>query len=269
MKALTYILVDFENVQPPAADIARVRGEDYRLWVFHGPHQNKFDADLVVAWQPLGDRVRFVQSARVGKNALDFHIAFCLGQAQQKNASTNRPARYIVVTKDGGFDALFDYMKALGCATGKAHSIAEALALADSLMPETPADAGEGSMAASASLIRTAQAGAESVSTVAPAPAKAVAKPKAAPQPGKAATKAAALRTKMTADDVKKVIAEFVAHPNGRPGDREALQRHIMTKLGNKVTEQVILAVIDELELQGVLTFNGKKVEYGIPKAKK
>ena len=30
-----------------------VRALQYRLWVFHGPHQNKFDAALVNACQPL------------------------------------------------------------------------------------------------------------------------------------------------------------------------------------------------------------------------
>jgi hypothetical protein len=255
LKPLTYLLVDFENLQPPAQDIARVRGDDYRLWVFHGPHQNKFAAEIVVAWQPLGDRVRFVQSAKSGKNALDFHIAFCLGQAQQKNASESRPARYIVVSKDSGFDSLFDYMKTLRCAVGKAHSIPEALALAKSLMPGPAADGCERSQTVSFTPLASAQVALEMVSTAAPAPAKSVAKPKAAPQTKKAAAKPAALRTEMTADDVKKAIADFLAHPTNRPGDREALQRHIMTKLGKKVTDQVILAVIDELELQGVLRF--------------
>ena len=79
VKRVVHLLVDFENLRPPPADVARVRSGEFRLWVFHGPHQNKFDADLVKAWQPLGDRVDFVQSSKHGKNALDFHIAFTLG----------------------------------------------------------------------------------------------------------------------------------------------------------------------------------------------
>jgi len=63
---LTYILVDFENVQPQLADLALLRGEDFRVLVFHGAHQNKFDAEMVKALQPLGDRMEWVQSDRHG-----------------------------------------------------------------------------------------------------------------------------------------------------------------------------------------------------------
>ena len=46
---LTYILIDFENVKPTAADLNLIRGADNRVRLFHGPHQNKFDADIVKA----------------------------------------------------------------------------------------------------------------------------------------------------------------------------------------------------------------------------
>ena len=55
MKPLTYLLVDFENLQPPAEDIALVRGEDRRLLIFHGPHQNKFSAEMLVAGNRSGN----------------------------------------------------------------------------------------------------------------------------------------------------------------------------------------------------------------------
>ena len=47
--SLTCILIDFENVHPPAADMSSIRGADYRVRFFHGSHQNKFDADMVKA----------------------------------------------------------------------------------------------------------------------------------------------------------------------------------------------------------------------------
>jgi len=34
--SLTYILVDFENVQPQVADLALLRGDDFRVLVFYG-----------------------------------------------------------------------------------------------------------------------------------------------------------------------------------------------------------------------------------------
>ena len=67
----THILVDFENVQPSAADIALVRGDDLRLAIFRGPGQMKYSADVAEAWQPLGARVSFVHCAKAGRNAVD------------------------------------------------------------------------------------------------------------------------------------------------------------------------------------------------------
>jgi hypothetical protein len=128
-----HLLVDFENLQPSPEHVARVRGEHSHLWVFHGPHQNKFDAAMVNAWKPLGDRLQLVQSAKPGKNALDFHIAYYLGVLKEWDVIAKRRSMYVVVTGDGGFDALFTHLSGQGCAVDKAGSIPEALALAERL----------------------------------------------------------------------------------------------------------------------------------------
>ena len=53
----THILVDFENVQPTAADISLARGDGVRLAIFRGPGQKKYSADVaearVVGRRPL------------------------------------------------------------------------------------------------------------------------------------------------------------------------------------------------------------------------
>lgn len=85
LKPLIYLLIDFEKVKPSAAEVAKIRGDAFQLWISRGSHQNKFDADMVEAWQPLGDHVKFIRSARSGKNALDFHIAFCLGLVHRES----------------------------------------------------------------------------------------------------------------------------------------------------------------------------------------
>lgn len=136
MSTALYLLVDFENVQPPPEDVARVRAVDHHLWVFHGPHQNKFDAAMVNAWKPLGDRLQLVQSAKPGKNALDFHIAYYLGVLNERDVIARRRSMYVVVTGDGGFDAIFTHMRGHGCAVDKAGSIPEALALAARLQAQ-------------------------------------------------------------------------------------------------------------------------------------
>lgn len=250
MKPLTYLLVDFENGQPTAAEIALVRAAELRLWIFHGPHQNKFGADMVRAWQPLGEKVRFIQSSKAGKNALDFHIAFYLGVLHRENSTAARPARYVVVTGDGGFDAIFDHMQGLGSAVGKAASIPEALALAESLRP-------------------AAKDGEAAAVQPAPRPSRGII-PAHDPAKVKKAggTSTTSLRKTLAANDTETVLTELRAHPRNRPADRKALERYIVARLGNKVTVQVSQAVIKELERQGVVSFKGAKIDYKVPKAK-
>jgi hypothetical protein len=128
---LTYILVDFENVQPP--DMGLLSGEQYQLRIFRGPHQNKLDFDIAESLQPHGDRVKYIQSDRHGKNALDFHIAFYMGRLLQEleanGPSANSNTRFVVISKDGGFDALMSHVQSLGYGAMKAASIRHALGL--------------------------------------------------------------------------------------------------------------------------------------------
>ena len=269
MKPLTYLLIDFENLQPPAEDISLVRGEDYRLWIFHGPHQNKFAAEMVVAWQPLGKHVHFVQSSKPGKNALDFHIAFSLGRLHLQNGTERRSARYIVVSNDSGFDSLFDHMRKLGCAVGKTGSIAEALGLAESIMPDATVRS-DGRLGLETPQVANAQPSGVAV-PLAPSPAVDAGAEAKAPTGDRTTPKkvVAALRRSMTAEDVDKVIADLRTHAKNRPTDRKALEHHIVSVLRNKVAIQVSHAVIKELERRAIVLFAGKKIEYKIPKAKK
>lgn len=262
VKRVVHLLADFENHTPPSADVARIRSEEYRLWVFHGPHQNKFDASLVKAWQPLGDRVDFVQSSKHGKNALDFHIAFKLGVLHVNEQAVKRDASYVVVSEDAGFDPLFEYMRTLGCAVTRVGTIPEALALAGS-----PAPAAEPSVVttpAPSPSPRPSRGIIPAASTPGPAP-------KPAPTPKKKATAKAApaLRKTIADGDVTIVRAGLLAHPKNRPGHRAALEHYVVTRLGHKVTVKVARAVIHHLEQQKVIAFDGKKAVYRDSRAKK
>jgi hypothetical protein len=256
-KADVHLLVDFENLKPSADDVALIRSEEYRLWVFHGPHQNKFDAALVKAWQPLGERVDFVQTSKHGKNALDFHIAFKLGQLFLRESTKGQRASYVVVSGDGGFEPLFDHMRALGCTVALVGSIPEALkmrAQPSSVAWATPAP-------------QVSQAPERPSRGIIPAVSRLAA---ASAPKKKAATKATGpLRNSIVDSDATSVIAGLRAHPKNRPGDRAALERYTVARLGNKVTTAVAAAVIRELEQQKVVSFNGVKAAYNIPKAKK
>lgn len=255
---VVHLLVDFENLKPSPSDVACIRSERYRLWVFHGPHQNKFDADLVKAWQPLGERVGFVQSSKHGKNALDFHIAFKLGVLQFEDQAAQRKASYVVVSGDGGFEPLFEYMRMKECTVTRAGSIPEALAI------PKPADSVVGSCVALAGSQTVSQRPSRGIIPVVPQKA-----PASAPKKKAVATAAPNLRKSIADGDVATVIAELRAHPKNRPGDRAALERYIVARLGYKVTPEVAKSVIRELEQQKIMSFDGKKVVYRVPKTKK
>lgn len=100
-----YVLVDFENVQPKNLEL--LVGEAFRVIVFVGSNQKNLPFDLVVAMQCLGDRSRYLKISGNGKNALDFHIAFYLGELVEKDPS----AYFHIISKDTGFDRLIEHLK--------------------------------------------------------------------------------------------------------------------------------------------------------------
>lgn len=230
---VTHILVDFENVQPE--DMSLLRGDQYRVIIFRGPHQNRLDFDVVEALQPLGSNVTHVQSDKQGKNALDFHIAFYLGRLLPEGLSNGLPDRkndrFIVITKDGGFDALLSHVRSLGYEATKAATIRDALAQ-------------------QAAVDKTV------------ASAKKSTAPKAAPA-GKGTKGAEGGPQKIAKPDfLQKLIANFHLHPKARPSTRAALERHIGTALGGKAAPAVVQDLIAALECEGVLKVSDEKVEY-------
>ena len=76
---LTYLLVDFENVQPQVADLGLLRGDEFRVLIFQSAPPEQVRVAMYKALQPLGDKVELVQSDRQGPDVLDFHISFSLG----------------------------------------------------------------------------------------------------------------------------------------------------------------------------------------------
>ena len=102
-----FVLIDFESVQP--AGIAELDKEHFTVIVFVGHHQAKIPTDLVTALQRMGDRAHYVKLAGDGKNALDFHIAFYIGQIAAKNPD----AFFHIISKDKGFQPLVEHLKTL------------------------------------------------------------------------------------------------------------------------------------------------------------
>lgn len=99
-----YILIDFENVQPRA--LPALGAHDVKIYVFVGASQARLPFELVDALQVLGDKVSYVKASGHGPNALDFHIAFYVGQL----AAADAGAHFHIVSKDTGFDPLIRHL---------------------------------------------------------------------------------------------------------------------------------------------------------------
>ncbi len=100
-----WILVDYENVRP--TDFDPERQQDTHILVFLGATQSKIPADLVMALQAFGTSARYIQCAANGKNALDFHIAFYLGDIAPRHPGD----QFHVISADTGFDPLLKHMR--------------------------------------------------------------------------------------------------------------------------------------------------------------
>lgn len=100
-----YVLIDFENVQPKNLEI--LSNHPFKVFVFVGANQSKIPYDLAVALQHLGDNATYVKIGGNGKNALDFHLAFYVGEL-----ATKEPEAYFhIISRDTGFDPLIRHLK--------------------------------------------------------------------------------------------------------------------------------------------------------------
>lgn len=99
-----YVLIDYENVQPD--DIATLQHENVRVIVFVGPHQTKIAFENAAALQRMGANAEYVRLSGGGPNALDFHIAYYLGQLAAKEPT----AFFHIISMDTGFDPLVKHL---------------------------------------------------------------------------------------------------------------------------------------------------------------
>jgi hypothetical protein len=265
---LTHILVDFENVQPSAADIGLVRGEHLRLTIFRGPGQMKYAADVAEAWQPLGANVTFVRCAKAGRNASDMHIAFHLGELVAAQARPGgKGARFVIVSRDTDFDPLLLHIRSQGFEATRVASMKAALGGkgVEAAEPRAPKARAPRSASAPAAAAKT-------VATKSPAKKAAAKRTPAAKKTPAPARKVASVRAAAKAvaapDALTKVIDSLKRMGEKRPGKRKGLERHIESHLGRNLAPGQLQALMEQLEREGVLLFNDNKVEY-LQKAKK
>jgi hypothetical protein len=113
------VLVDFENVQPENVDL--LRGLSFKIKVFAGAKQAKIPIKTASAVQSLGPDAEYVQVDGVGKNALDFYIAYYIGRLAVETPN----ASFYVISKDTGFDPLLKHLSVQGISCQRLESIAD------------------------------------------------------------------------------------------------------------------------------------------------
>lgn len=100
----THILIDCENVSPSSLSLANIEG--VFVYVFLGPNNSKLGTKFAIAIHEYGERAKYIELGKSGKNALDFHIAFYLG----KLACLYPSARFRVISRDKEFGTLIDHL---------------------------------------------------------------------------------------------------------------------------------------------------------------
>ena len=101
----TYVLIDFENVQPK--NLGLLESQSFQVFVFVGANQTKVPFELARALQALGKKAEYIKISGNGQNALDFHVAYYIG----KLAAGEPGAQFHVISKDKGFDPLIKHLK--------------------------------------------------------------------------------------------------------------------------------------------------------------
>jgi hypothetical protein len=100
-----YIYIDFENL--PGVQIEEI--EDGKIFIFLGENQKKLPTEMIRRTQPMGDRVVWVPINGMGRNALDFHIAYYLAMYNDDPTIS-----HYIVSMDAGYDPLIRHAAQFG-----------------------------------------------------------------------------------------------------------------------------------------------------------
>ena len=224
-----YVLLDFENLQPKVLE--RLRPGSARVKVFLGQHQTKLMLELVQRLQPFGADAEYIQIQGSGPDAVDFHIAFYIGQL----AALDPAATFTIVSKDRGFDPLIRHLAQRGIECRR--------------LPELPA----------VSVARSEP----SPTPPAPAaaqrkPAKPVAATRVTPEP---------TATKPTSATTARARANtVVAHlrKSSKPANLSTLRSSIKALFKPALDDKAIDAVVQSLKDSKKVSVAGGKVSYSL-----
>ena len=114
-----YVLIDFENVQPRNLEL--LAKHPFKVFVFVGANQTKVSFDLADTMQLFGNDARYVKISGNGQNALDFHVAYYVGELAAKDPD----AHFHIISKDKGFDPLIKHLNGRQISVQREKDLAE------------------------------------------------------------------------------------------------------------------------------------------------
>lgn len=232
-----YVLVDLENVQP---DLSQLIGTTYEVRVFVGAKQQeqRHKYDFTRNMLALKGRAELIEITRSGSNAVDMHIAWYIGGLLEREPD----ARIHIISGDTDFDPLIEFLT---------------LRKVDCRRTKTLGD-----------LVNTRpKATRAAAAPRAPAPPRAAAAPRAARQPRAKSKPVAAPAPARTATEIPDKLLKQLRSMSGKPSSRAKLSQvvakyfeHHGGERGVKVVDQTI----DELLRRGLVTQDGKKLDYNL-----
>jgi PIN domain len=104
MFLMEILFIDLENTTPVTLSGWPV---EWPIYLFYGKTQEKIKIDLAQSLQIRQDKVNWIKMDGDGKNALDFHISFYLGQLSLQHPKSS----FKILSKDKGFDPLMKHLK--------------------------------------------------------------------------------------------------------------------------------------------------------------
>ena len=117
-----YVLIDYEN--GPVKSLALLKEEQFQVMIFLGIKNTKLSTEFVLSKEVLGEHAigehaKYIRLEKAGENALDFHIAYYLGQLVLKDPS----GYFHIISGDKGFDSLIAHLKTVGIFSARSESI--------------------------------------------------------------------------------------------------------------------------------------------------
>jgi hypothetical protein len=102
---MNHVFVDFENVYQVDLSLIGAKAVSFTLVI--GANQTKLNTDLVERLVEHASCVKLVRMKSSAKDAVDFALAFYLGQA-----ALAEPGCYFhIISKDSGYDPLIDHLR--------------------------------------------------------------------------------------------------------------------------------------------------------------